>query len=147
MIKVFSDARLGAEVIGKGTVRFTVWAPFAEAATVEVVSSPQRMVPLKAMEDGYHQGVGESIDAGARYFIRLHKPGPEGEANIERFADPASRYQPDGVHGPSQVVDEAFSWQTRRWATTCPARRTTMRSEMSITSFNLWEISTTERPS
>ncbi len=116
MIKPFSDARLGAEVIGKGTVRFTVWAPFAEAATVEVVSSPQRMVPLKAMEDGYHQGVGESIEAGARYFIRLHKPGPEGEANIERFADPASRYQPDGVHGPSQVVDEAFPWQNRRWA-------------------------------
>ncbi|MCF8080736.1 MAG: malto-oligosyltrehalose trehalohydrolase [Desulfobacterales bacterium] len=116
MIKLFSDSRLGAEVIGKGNVCFTVWAPFAEAATVDVVSSPQRMVSLRAMEDGYHQGVGESIEAGARYFIRLHKPGPEGETTIERFADPASRYQPDGVHGPSQVVNKAFGWRDGQWS-------------------------------
>ena len=66
------------------------------------------LVPLEMKECGYYEAVLQDVAAGSRYFYRL-------DGVIER-ADPASRLQPSGVHGPSQVVDvSAFQWRDREW--------------------------------
>ena len=74
---------------------------------MRIVAPGQRIIPLRRDERGYHEVVAESVDPGTRYFYRL-----DGES--ER-PDPASRFQPEGVHGPSQVVDSRFSWGDAGW--------------------------------
>lgn len=64
--------------------------------------------PLTPEKDGYFSGMVEGVRAGDRYRLR---PG-DGQA----FPDPASRFQPDGPHGPSEVVDPAaFRWTDGDW--------------------------------
>jgi maltooligosyltrehalose trehalohydrolase len=86
--------RHGAFPDAHGRTRFSVWAP--SARHVEVVTGGAVAGPLRRSEDGYHAGL---LDAppGTRYRYLLDGRGP--------FADPASRSQPDGVHGASAVVD------------------------------------------
>src|SRR5678815_314795 len=88
---------IGAEVLGDHTgVRFRVWAP--KRRQVEVVfEDGQEAVQLSNEHKGYFSGVALEARAGTRYKYRLDG----GDA----FPDPVSRFQPDGVHGPSQVVD------------------------------------------
>ncbi|MGH9662822.1 MAG: malto-oligosyltrehalose trehalohydrolase, partial [Bryobacteraceae bacterium] len=89
---------LGANVDGR-TTRFRVWAP--EMAQVEVlIENPGMEAAPHAMArvaDGFHEAMLPGVGAGSLYRYRLDGRGP--------FPDPASRYQPQGVHGPSQVVD------------------------------------------
>jgi maltooligosyltrehalose trehalohydrolase len=99
---------LGATVETSG-VHFAVWGPAAETVAVEI---QERCVatehPLARDDDGLHQGLVPGLPAGARYRYRL-----DGGAS---YPDPASRFQPDGVHGPSEVVDpRAFSWSDEAW--------------------------------
>jgi maltooligosyltrehalose trehalohydrolase len=102
--------RLGATPLDEEQTRFEVWAP--RASDVEVVltadgAADQRVEPLQRFEDGRHLGVIDDVGPGTRYRYRLHRDsGPP----IDR-PDPASRWQPDGVHGPSAVDDPAaFGW-------------------------------------
>ena len=68
-----------------------------------VIDEPARVVALDRLDDGLHEGFARGIGAGARYRYRLDGGGP--------FPDPASRFQPEGVHGPSEVIDPAaFAW-------------------------------------
>ncbi|HEU5040378.1 MAG TPA: malto-oligosyltrehalose trehalohydrolase [Gemmatimonadales bacterium] len=92
---------------GSDGVRFRVWAP--EAARVEVVlDAGEGVYPLQREDGGYHVGVVRQAGVGSRYRYRLDG-GP-------RAPDPASRSQPEGVHGPSEVVDpEAFAWTDAGW--------------------------------
>jgi len=93
--------RLGAERLEDGRIRFTVWAPFADAVFVDTVTPNEGTFPLNSIGNGYHRGTLEAMEDPVRYFYGLHKEGRKGR---ERWPDPASRFQPDGVHGPSQVV-------------------------------------------
>jgi maltooligosyltrehalose trehalohydrolase len=105
---------LGATYQGNGRCRFLVWAPRAGSVSVHLVSPRDRLVPLEQGEKGYHSGEAAGVEPGSRYFYLLN-------GQKER-PDPASRYQPDGVHGPSQVVDPgAFDWADRWWPV--PARQ------------------------
>jgi maltooligosyltrehalose trehalohydrolase len=72
-----------------------VWAPAARRVEVRLVDG-DRLEPLVAAERGYHVGVLDGVGPGSRYLLRLDG-GPERP-------DPASRLQPEGVHGPSAVV-------------------------------------------
>jgi maltooligosyltrehalose trehalohydrolase len=92
------SAELGARPSGPSATSFTVWAPNAE--TVEVRGS-DASVALTRGADGYHRGSGP-WGPGALYRYALDG-GPE-------LPDPASRAQPDGVHGSSQVVDLTYPW-------------------------------------
>jgi len=85
---------LGAVPEAGGT-RFRVWAPKADSLSVKVDGGPP--ISLRREADGTFTGRAEGVGAGARYFYRF----PDGR---ER-PDPASLLQPDGVHGPSEVVD------------------------------------------
>ena len=86
-----------------GATRFRVWAPAARRVDVVLSGDSEAIVRLKRDPDGYFTGSAEGVAAGARYRYRLD------ESRL--LPDPASRFQPDGVHGPSEVVDPAsFAW-------------------------------------
>lgn len=100
---------LGASVVAGG-VEFRVWAPGHEAVDVVVYGPAAEAVhPLAAEDDGWFRGVVADGGAGTRYKYRLD--------GGDVFPDPASRSQPDGVHGASEVVDpRAFPWTDVGWA-------------------------------
>ncbi len=99
---------LGASPLPDSRCRFLVFAPSAEAVEVRLLAPEERVVLLERDDLGYHHGVVDGVEAGARYLYRL-------DGGKER-PDPASRFQPDGVHGPSMVIDPgAFSWMGREW--------------------------------
>jgi len=96
---------VGAE-ISDGGVHFRVWAPARK--TVEVVFDAGDSVALHAEDWGYFSGLSTEARAGARYKYKI-----EGG---ETCPDPASRFQPEGPHGWSVVVDAAtFPWTDRSW--------------------------------
>jgi maltooligosyltrehalose trehalohydrolase len=99
---------VGAEV-SEGGVHFRVWAPrHSSVAAVLESGGAAGEHPLEAERDGYFSGLVKGAATGDRYRFRL------GDAGA--FPDPASRFQPDGPHGPSQVVDPgAFAWTDSAW--------------------------------
>jgi maltooligosyltrehalose trehalohydrolase len=96
-------------------VRFRVWAP--RARRVELVlehpASARGRWPLGRTRGGYFERLLTGLQAGARYRYLLDGEGP--------LPDPASRFQPAGVHGPSEVVDASrFRWSDDRWRGVAP---------------------------
>ncbi|MEZ4404928.1 MAG: malto-oligosyltrehalose trehalohydrolase [Polyangiales bacterium] len=99
--------RLGATPLGGGRCRFEVWSPRTANVAVHLVDD-DRVVAMAPIDDDHHYAVEvDAVPDGARYRYRL---GDRGE-----WPDPASRAQPDGVHGPSAAVDLAFTWTDQRW--------------------------------
>jgi maltooligosyltrehalose trehalohydrolase len=90
--------------------RFRVWAPAARS--VELIPEGPRHrgapVPLARDGDGFFTARLAGFGPGDRYRYRVDGNGP--------FPDPASRFQPEGVHGPSEIVDPTrFAWTDGRW--------------------------------
>lgn len=98
---------LGAMPRADGHTEFRVWAPHAKELEVHIVAPRERTFALRAEPDGYFAGNMPEVAAGARYLLRLNRGN-------ER-PDPASRLQPDGVHGPSEVVDSQLAWTDQNW--------------------------------
>src|SRR5947199_2323601 len=104
---------VGAEVVSGG-VHFRVWAPSRQKVEV-VFEEPAEEWPVEMelmseapADIGYFSGLVEGAGEGALYRYRLDG----GDA----FPDPASRFQPAGPHGPSQVVDPSqFQWTDAEW--------------------------------
>lgn len=101
--------RHGAHLIDATSARFALWAP--DARSVSVVLEQQPAIELLPEKDGWFTGIAPA-QAGDHYHYRI-----DGQLQV---ADPASRYQPEGVHGPSQIVDVAgyhwqHPWQGRPW--------------------------------
>ncbi|HET7034618.1 MAG TPA: malto-oligosyltrehalose trehalohydrolase [Thermomicrobiaceae bacterium] len=106
---------VGALYQGEGRCRFRVWAPKARAVAVALQAPESRLVLLEARERGYWEALVEGVGPGARYKYRL-----DGQRELP---DPASRSQPEGVHGPSEVVDPAaFTWSDQGWSPPARAR-------------------------
>jgi len=101
------DETLGGVLVGENACSFLVWAPRARSVEVRIVEPRERAVPMQGAGCGYFHAVVEGISAGALYRYRLN-----GE---NERPDPASRYQPRGVHGPSQIIDSSFKWNDSRW--------------------------------
>ncbi len=98
---------LGAIPLGDGRVRFRVWAPRCQQVEVEVIHQESRTLMLRLGAGGYFTGTTRGA-AGLRYFYVLD--------GGRRRPDPASRVLPEGVHGPSEVVDtSAFAWTDAGW--------------------------------
>jgi maltooligosyltrehalose trehalohydrolase len=97
--------RQGPELHDSG-VRFRTWAPAARE--VVLVLEGGRDVPMRTDGNGFHVADVPGLTAGARYRYRIDGRGP--------FPDPASRFQPEGVHGASQVVaPDAYRWRDAGW--------------------------------
>lgn len=105
------EKTLGATYLGEGRCCFTVWGPQAENVEVKVVTPSERIVPLASDEHGYHLATIDGVEPNTLYLYRL-------DGRKER-PDPASRFQPQGVHGPSQVVNPDFSWEDDCWSGLC----------------------------
>jgi maltooligosyltrehalose trehalohydrolase len=105
---------VGAEVLPDGGVHFRVWAPRRHKVCVvleRVQGMAQRplLVELKPEEGGYFAGEAPEAAAGTLYRFRLDE-----DAGL--YPDPASRFQPEGPHGPSEVIDPAaFRWTDAAW--------------------------------
>jgi len=98
----------GANYHGSGRCTFTVWAPFLNRVDLKIVSPAERLCPMERDSAGYWKAELNNISPGTRYLYRLD--------DEQDRPDPASRSQPDGVHGPSEVIDPCgFSWTDAAW--------------------------------
>ncbi|WP_259671376.1 MULTISPECIES: malto-oligosyltrehalose trehalohydrolase [unclassified Rhizobium] len=87
-------------------ILFRLWAPLHESVSLKIEGADPR--PMQAAEDGWHRCIVPNAHAGTRYRFVL----PDG---LE-IPDPASRFQPQDVHGPSEVVDlSSYRWNTSDW--------------------------------
>src|SRR5919197_6373521 len=102
---------IGAELIGENETHFRVWAPKARALDVALEDAAYAQpifCSLTAEPGGYFSGTA-TVSAGACYRFRVN-----GGENL--YPDPASRFQPDGPHGPSCIVDPTkFQWSDAEW--------------------------------
>ncbi len=98
--------KIGSNYLGNGQCEFRVWAPFRDSVAVHIVSPQDQVIPLQKDEWGYWQETVKA-DPGTLYVYQL-------DGSLER-PDPASHYQPEGVHGSSQVVDHQFDWTDNSW--------------------------------
>jgi maltooligosyltrehalose trehalohydrolase len=102
---------VGAELAPDGRTHLRVWAPARERVEVVVErdDGSDWSTPLDRDETGYHAGFVTDAPAGTRYRFRL-------DGGDRLYPDPASRAQPDGPHGASQVVDpSAYTWHDGGW--------------------------------
>ena len=102
----------GAEFISNGQkpsrqVRFRIWAPAVPLLHL-AIDGRDAPLPMNPAEDGFHELVVDGLEPGARYSYAL----PDGK----HVPDPASRFQPEDVHGPSELVDPAaYPWHDGAW--------------------------------
>lgn len=98
---------IGAECLPSGGVHFRVWAP--RCKNVRVVFQLNQSLELSAESDGYFSGIAPTARPGDLYRFGL-------DDRKHLFPDPASRFQPQGPHGRSQIVDHrAFEWRACHW--------------------------------
>lgn len=101
-----SHPSLGASYLGEGRSLFYLWAPLPARVALHILSPHEAVMPMERRERGYHQALANGLDPGSLYLYRLDQ---------KERPDPASRFQPQGVHGPSQVIDGSFPWQDSHW--------------------------------
>ena len=130
---------IGAEPQSDGGVHFRVWAPRCREVRVEIEGL--KPAALEAEAGGYFSLWSEAALAGMRYRFRLD----QGQLALP---DPASRFQPDGPHGPSEIVDSAgFTWTDGDWRGI--AREQLVIYEMHIGTFTSqggWDAAMRELP-
>jgi maltooligosyltrehalose trehalohydrolase len=130
---------VGAEPQSDGGVHFRVWAPRCEEIAVEIEGLEP--AALQSEADGYFSLRSLAARAGMRYRFRLDR----GETALP---DPASRFQPDGPHGPSEIVDpETFTWTDGAWCGL--AREHLVIYEMHVGTFTpdgSWKAASRELP-
>src|SRR6185436_11586597 len=95
--------RLFGPRVGPDNVSFRLWAPGARRVDLIAVQAHN----MQDAGDGWFETTVAGARPGFRYKFRI-----DGEFEVP---DPASRFQPEDVHGPSEVTDEAFDWQAREW--------------------------------
>ncbi len=104
------DMPFGAELTASGQVRFRLWAPAAHEVELMLHEEAGKPRPLKmsAQPDGWFELVTGEAHSGSRYRYRI-----DGKTEVP---DPASRSNPDDIHGPSEVIDSAaFEWDDDAW--------------------------------
>lgn len=98
----------GAEIEPDGRVRFRIWAPAQEHLSLELDIGEGQPLPMAKLEGGWHELLTGAARPGTRYRYVL----PDGL----KVPDPVSRFQPDDVHGRSEVIDpSSWEWSDREW--------------------------------
>jgi maltooligosyltrehalose trehalohydrolase len=102
------DMPFGAQYRGRD-VHFGLWAPAAHHVELRLEKANGfRLIALEAREQGWFELITDEARPGSTYQFRID--------GAELVPDPASRFQPRDVHGPSEVVDpQAFDWQDSGW--------------------------------
>jgi maltooligosyltrehalose trehalohydrolase len=108
---------IGAEVIGEDQSHFRVWAPKARELDIVVEhgqNSKRTFHALNPEQDGYYSCTLD-VGGGTRYWFRV-------DSGEKLYPDPASRFQPEGPHGPSCIIDSRqFQWTDSQWPGPGPA--------------------------
>jgi maltooligosyltrehalose trehalohydrolase len=100
--------KIGVYPVKKGMYAFRVWAPLLKSVSLKIIESREKYLAMEKDKWGYWEVVTDSVAPGTRYLYRL-------EDEKDR-PDPASHHQPQGVHGPSEIVDQrAFRWEDEHW--------------------------------
>ncbi len=101
---------IGAELVAPaGGTHLRVWAPRCRHVLARHGADLSLSAPLASEAGGYFSGLVRGLGAGDRYGFQLDDDGTI-------YPDPASRFQPEGPHGPSEVVDaRAFTWRDLDW--------------------------------
>ena len=111
MSQVKRSYPIGAELIGANQTHFRVWAPKAREIDVVVEgveNTDSKFFPLTAESSAYFSGTADA-GPGNRYRFRVNR-------EKDFYPDPASRFQPDGPHGSSCIVDpNKFRWSDANW--------------------------------
>jgi maltooligosyltrehalose trehalohydrolase len=104
---------LGANQRADGAWEFLVWAPDRQKVALHVLGSHDRLTPMVKNRCGYHRVVVNDLEPHTCYVYRLD--------DSREYPDPASRFQPDGVHGPSEITDfSSFRWTDENWKPPSP---------------------------
>jgi maltooligosyltrehalose trehalohydrolase len=99
---------IGAELLSGERCIFSVWAPEKNNMILHLVHPTDQKIILKKDSMGYFSAMVDGIRGGCRYYYM-----PEGK---EDYPDPGSHFQPEGVHGPSEVLDHnSFIWSDDTW--------------------------------
>ena len=99
--------RLGANRLADGRWEFLLWAPNTRSVSLHLLHSGE-LLTMASLSRGYFRRTVENLEPGTRYFFQLD--------DARKLPDPASRFQPEGVHGPSEVVDlNQFQWTDQNW--------------------------------
>jgi len=105
-MKRHHDMPFGARLLSQGGAEFRLWAPSAQQVDL-VLNGQTQPQPMPAAADGWYATTAAAT-AGDRYAFRI-----DGDLIVP---DPASRFNPDDVHGASQLIDpEAFDWPDDDW--------------------------------
>jgi len=91
--------------INENAVLFRLWAPLAERVLVRIEQRGEWA--MRRRQDGWHVVEVKDAQIGDRYKFVL--------ADGFAVPDPASRFQPEDVHGPSELIDPTFAWKTQGW--------------------------------
>lgn len=130
---------IGTEVVAPNAIHARVWAPDHELVTLVLEAPERREIALARDAAGYHAALVDGVGVGARYRFKI---------GDQLCADPASRFQPEGPHGPSQVVDpSAFAWTDGSWRGVEHDRH--VLYEMHVGTFTpegTWEAATAQLP-
>ena len=99
----------GAECREDGRVRFRLWAPAAQQVEISLEGAQEsKRIALERREHGWFELVTNAAKPGDLYRFRIDRE--------KEVPDPASRFQPQDVHGPSEVIDpRVFDWQDDAW--------------------------------
>lgn len=99
---------VGANVLQDGRCLFRVWAPEKDKMNLHIIYPTDQIFPMEKMAYGYFELKMDLAAEPVRYFFQ-----PDGK---DDFPDPASHFQPNGVHGPSEVVNHhEFQWSDHYW--------------------------------
>jgi maltooligosyltrehalose trehalohydrolase len=97
----------GATPLGGQGVEFRVWAPKPQSLAVKLLRANGGVHQMTRIDEDFHVLV-ENARPGDRYFLVID--------GVAERPDPVSRSQPEGVHGPSEIIDPArFSWTDQNW--------------------------------
>jgi maltooligosyltrehalose trehalohydrolase len=100
--------RVGAQYQGDNRCEFRVWAPLLRQVALRIVQPRERDLSLERDERGYWQATVDDVTPGSRYWFLL-------DGTTQR-PDPASQFQPESIHGASEVVDHStFQWNDAGW--------------------------------
>lgn len=100
--------KISAEYLGDNTCAFTVWAPARQKMALHLVFPDERKLEMQQDEWGYFSVTADDVPPGSRYFFTSE--------DEQDFPDPGSHYQPEGVHGPSEVIDHhSYQWHDSHW--------------------------------
>ncbi|MFZ0455141.1 MAG: malto-oligosyltrehalose trehalohydrolase [Ignavibacteriaceae bacterium] len=100
--------KVGTYLLENGEYEFKIWAPKVEELALKIISPREKLINLEKDEFDYWKTRVKDIAPGTRYLYRIN--------NSDDKPDPASNYQPDGVHAASEVVNHSlFNWTDKSW--------------------------------